>query len=324
MGRTGPAAGSIVISMACLTVALALALDALVGDPDRLWRRIGHPVRWFGTTIEVFDALLNRGSSRALSITTGALAIVLASAIFAIPAALIGHYAQRADGGFLLAAVLASTLIAHNSLNRHVMAVANADSLPDGRRALSLIVGRDVSQLDENGVAGAALESLGESLSDGVVAPAFWLAVGGLPGLVIYKVVNTADSMIGHRTPRHEAFGKAAARVDDVMNLVPARLSAVLILLAAPRRLPAIVPVRREARQHASPNAGWPEAALAYVLSVRIGGPRRYEDRVVDGVRLNPSGRPPGQDDIRRAVAICNRAGFIQLLAYCGLALAFW
>jgi adenosylcobinamide-phosphate synthase len=166
-----------------------------------------------------------------------------------------------------------------------------------------MIVGRDTAAMDEAAIARAAIESAAENLSDGVIAPAFWFAVGGLPGMAIYKAVNTADSMIGHRTPRHRDFGWAAARLDDVLNLVPARLTAFLILAAhgAWRAAPHL---RGEARLHRSPNAGWPEAALAPVLDVALAGPRSYEGRMTDFPWVNPEGRRDADaDDVDRACA---------------------
>ena len=204
--------------------------------------------------------------------------------------------------GFIVVAILASSLIAQRSLYEHVARVADAlerDGLDAGRRAVSQIVGRDPDALDEAGVARAAIESLAENFSDGVVAPVFWLAVGGLAGGAAYKAINTADSMIGHRTPRHEDFGFAAARLDDLVNLPASRLAALLIVLASgasARRTPGRA-VWRDARKHRSPNAGWPEAAMAGALGLSLAGPRVYGG--VHGRRRGHGRRPPR----------CHRAG---------------
>lgn len=306
--------------MTLAAVPLALALDAALGEPPALWRRLGHPVRWFGAAIASLDARLNAGSHRRAK---GVLALVAALALFALPAAAVEALAGRLPppAQWLLLGALASSLLAHRSLNAHVDAVASAPDLAGARAALSHIVGRDVAGLDEAGVARAGLETLAENLSDGVVAPAFWFAVAGLPGLVAYKVINTADSMIGHRTARHAAFGWCAARVDDAANLVPARLTALAIALAGPgtlRRLPAVA---AQARRHASPNAGWPEGALAHALAVSLGGPRSYAGRHVDGAWLNRDGAPPQRHDLRRGLALSLRVGLIQFAVYVLLAL---
>ena len=298
-------------------VALALVLDAAIGDPDRVWRRVPHPVALFGGAIEIVDRTLNAGSLRRAK---GALAIALLIGAFALPAALIEAALTTLHPplALLATAAVGSVLLAHNSLHAHVARVADAPDIAAARQAVAMIVGREVATLDREEVSGAALEALAESLSDAVVAPAFWFAIGGLPGLVAYKVLNTADSMIGHRTARHEAFGAATARLDDLANLVPARLSALLILIAS--RTPALMSVAREAPRHASPNAGWPEAALARALGVSLGGPRRYGEHSVDGVVLNPSGRPPSGADLRRGLAISTRVGVVHALAYAALA----
>ncbi|MEM8664827.1 MAG: adenosylcobinamide-phosphate synthase CbiB, partial [Pseudomonadota bacterium] len=259
----------------------------------------------------------NRGSHRRLR---GALALLGLIAVVAVPASVVAMALGAVPGGVILEALIASVFIAHRSLHQHVVAVATAPSLERAREAVAMIVGRDVRALDDAGVARASIETLSESLCDGVVAPAFWFAIGGLPGLVVYKLVNTADSMIGHRTPRHEAFGWAAARLDDVMNIVPAQLTALLTALAAPRLVKRAGQVVHDARRHVSPNAGWPEAAFAHALGVALGGPRRYGDRVVEGVWLNGDGAVATRADIGRAVKLSARVGLIQIAAYVALA----
>ena len=296
--------------------ALSLAIEALVGYPDALFARVGHPVTWIGRLIATLDARLNVASDsfgrrRARGVL--ALLILLAAAIVA-GAALTAALGRLPMGG-LISAIAASSLLAQRSLDAHVADVEQglARSLDDGRRMVAKIVGRDVTQLDEAGVARAAIESLAENFSDGVVAPALALAFFGLPGGIVYKAVNTADSMIGHKSERYLAFGAAAARFDDLLNLVPARLSAVLLALAAcfgsdtaPRA--ALAVAWRDARHHASPNAGWPEAAMAGALGLRLGGPRAYGETWLEGATLGDGPRDATIHDIRRARALYRRA----------------
>src|SRR5919202_3862748 len=220
----------------CFTLLLAFAFDLVFGDPDRLWRRVPHPVALMGRVITALDHGLNRAAwPEARRRQAG----FVAAALLGLGAALIGlalsQALSRLFHGWLGEALIAGVLLAQRSLYEHVAAVARAldDGLAGARQAVSRIVGRDPQALDEAGVARAAIESLAENFSDGVAAPAFWYAVAGLPGLLAYKAANTADSMIGHKTPRHRAFGFAAARLDDLLNLVPARISGLLVALAA-------------------------------------------------------------------------------------------
>ncbi|WP_108660237.1 adenosylcobinamide-phosphate synthase CbiB [Acuticoccus kandeliae] len=298
-----------------MTVVLALLIDWFVGDPPGVWRRTGHPVTWFGGLIGALDRRLNVRPSRKAK---GVVAIVVAILAFALPATVLTGFLDALPGPLetIALALLASTLLAHKSLNTHVARVTDAASIEEARAAVSMIVGRDVAALDEAGVARASVETLSESLSDGVVAPAFWLAIGGLPGIVAYKVVNTADSMIGHLTPRYAKFGWAAAKLDDAMNFVPARITAGLIMLTRPSTFRRRETIIDDAGRHVSPNAGWPEAAMASALGIALGGPRTYEGERVDGVWLNPRGRAPTMVDVRRAIAIGNQAAAIQIALY--------
>ncbi|TNC06501.1 adenosylcobinamide-phosphate synthase CbiB, partial [Paracoccus marcusii] len=230
---------------------LALVLDVLIGWPDAVYRRVGHPVTWAGRLIAALDRTLNQGRARR---ARGALTVVVVLLAAMMPAVLI-----QAWLGPWVAAVLAWPLVAARSLDQHLRAVAvplAAGDLAVARGATAMIVGRDVTQADTPALSRASLESLAENFSDGVIAPLFWAAVGGLPGIAAYKAINTMDSMIGHRTPRHEAFGMIAARLDDVANLIPARLSAGLIAIASGRRATAALRVAlRDASAHRSPNA---------------------------------------------------------------------
>jgi adenosylcobinamide-phosphate synthase len=307
---------------------LALLVELGFGYPDRLVRAIGHPAIWLGRLISVLDRVLNREGAAAHARRTAGIAALLA--LTAIPVAI--SYALQAalmlvPFGLLLTALVASSLLAQHSLGSHVAAVADAlerEGLAGGRRAVSQIVGRDPERLDEAGVSRAAVESLAENFSDGIVAPALWLAIGGLPGGVFYKAVNTADSMIGHRTPRHEAFGWAAARLDDLINLPASRFSALLLVLAA-LFVPGASPrgawraVRHDAGLHRSPNAGWPEAAMAGALGIALAGPRYYGGVLVEDHMMGAGGRRGATAaDIRRALALYWAADLI-LVALSGL-----
>ena len=311
--------------MSIVITLLALAVEATLGYPDRVLRAIGHPVMWLGRMIDWLDDTLNRetaGGTRRKA--AGFVAAFLAAALPAGAAYAIESGLLLLPFGFVIVGILASTLIAQRSLHEHVERVATAlerEGLDGGRRAVSQIVGRDPDALDEAGVARAAIESLAENLSDGVVAPALWLAVGGLAGGVAYKAINTADSMIGHRTPRHRDFGWATARCDDLVNLVPARLAA-LVLAAAALLLPgraaksAFAAMKNDATKHRSPNAGWPEAAMAGALGIALVGPRVYHGEVVVDSWMNESGRAfVTAHDISRGLRL--------YLYACGLQIAF-
>ena len=261
-----------------------LLLDAAFGEPRWLWSRLPHPAVLIGRAIAWADTRFNRGAHRRRS---GQL-VLTAFCLAAIGAGL----ALQAIPGRIVDVLALAVLLAQRSLVEHVRAVAVAlrRSLPEGRAAVARIVGRETSELDEAGIARAAIESAAENLSDGVVAPAFWFALAGLPGLFVYKGVNTADSMSGYRTERHLEFGRAAARLDDLPNLFPARLTALAIWLLAPSRR-SWRAIRAEAPRHRSPNAGWPEAAMAYRLGASLSGPRRYDGVLHDYPFVNPAGR---------------------------------
>ncbi len=295
---------------------LVLVIEAALGYPDAFFQRIGHPVTWLGALISFLDARYNRDARPfARRRDAGVMALSRVVAIALAAAFALQALTARLPFGELIAALLASTLLAQRSLYTHVADVARAlnVSLVEGRAAVAKIVGRDVSSLDEAGVARAAIESLAENFSDGVVAPALWLAVFGLPGALVYKAVNTADSMIGHKTPRHLAFGWAAARCDDLMNFIPARVSAGLLAAAASTLAgaspqAALATARRDAGKHASPNAGWPESAMAGALGYSLSGPRIYQGAPLDAPTLGDGKRDLGPADIDRALALYRRA----------------
>lgn len=293
-------------------LALALAVDALIGDPPALWRRIPHPVAMIGATIGAADRLMNRESdtgARRRALGWIALGVMLCAA-FAFGLLLTAVFSALPFGWIGTLAVV-TVLLAGRSLFDHVRAVARAldRGLDEARIEVAHIVGRDPESLDAPAIARASIESLAENFSDGVVAPAFWFAVLGLPGLIAYKTLNTADSMIGHRNARYRDFGRSAARLDDFANLVPARLAGCLVALAAPlgagRPRAAFRVMIADARRHRSPNAGWPEAAMAGALGVALAGPRHYGGAVVRDPFLNPEGnRTPTAGDVRRGLSV--------------------
>lgn len=300
-----------------LALALALLLDRFVVDPEWLWRRLPHPVVGIGAIITWWERTLRPRHADALLSGAGLLAALVAvSGTIGLVPQLVGGAA-----GWALETAAITVMLAQRSLAQHVRAVASGLrwNLEDGRRAVGMIVGRDTAALDEAGVARAAVESLAENFCDGVVAPIYWYALLGLPGLLIYKAVNTADSMIGHRTPRYVAFGRPAARLDDVMNFLPARLTAGLVAAAA-GRFAVWEDAERDARHHRSPNAGWPEAAMAAALGLSLGGPRTYRqggrEEVVDEPAMNPAGRREATArDIRSALALYDDALNLLVLA---------
>ena len=315
--------------------ACALALEAAAGYPDAALRAIGHPVMWAGALIGRMDRAWNRDAWGARSRRVlGILAILVLLAASAGPAAALqaALAALPTALALLLTAAVASTLLAQRSLWRFVAAVGDAlrgGGLPAGRAAVAHIVGRNPDTLDEPAVIRAAIESLAENFSDGVVAPALWGALLGLPGIAAYKAVNTADSMIGHLTPRHRAFGWAAARLDDVVNLPASRFAAGWLVLAAflhpgasGRR--AWRAVRRDAGRHRSPNAGWPEAAMAGALGLRLAGPRVYGETPVDDAWMGDGRAEAGLPDLCRALRLYRTACGLQMAAYALLWAATW
>ncbi|MDO9363103.1 MAG: adenosylcobinamide-phosphate synthase CbiB [Sphingopyxis sp.] len=288
-----------------------LALDAAFGWPRALYRRIGHPVGLFARLIEGCEAQWNRQDhSFAARRALGVLTLLILLIVGAGPAWALQHALLTSFGawGWIGIAILAWPALAQRSLFDHVRAVTDAldgADLPGARHAVGMIVGRDTATLDEPSVARAAIESLAESFCDGVAAPLLWLLVLGLPGVWVYKAINTADSLIGHREERWRAFGWAAARTDDLANLIPARLSGALICLAGGGgwRM-----MWRDARNHASPNAGWPEAAMAGALKIRLAGPIAYDGIMQDKAWIGDGDSNAGGEQIDRALAIYLRA----------------
>jgi adenosylcobinamide-phosphate synthase len=299
-----------------LQIALAAVLiERLTGYPKLVQDAVGHPVQWIGALIARLDEAMNLERDPFwLRRAKGVAALAILLAVVALATIPVSVWLRGEAWGWLAEAVLATSLIAQHSLKVHVRAVYDGlrSSLAEGRRAVSMIVGRDPNVLDEAGVSRAAIESLAESTSDGVVAPVMALAIGGLPGIALYKAINTADSMIGHKDARHLAFGWAAARLDDLVNLIPARLSGLLIAgaasLTSPRKgAEALTAMWEDARRHESPNAGWPEAATAGALGIRLGGPRAYEGEMVELPWFGSGRTDIDASDIRRALSLYGR-----------------
>ncbi|MBY5934539.1 adenosylcobinamide-phosphate synthase CbiB [Tateyamaria omphalii] len=300
-----------------LTLALAMVLDALAGEPKWLWSRLPHPAVMMGRAVGALDTRLNtEPGARAKG--------VAAIAILVLGAGIIGL--ALAQLGWVVEVAVAAILLAHRSLINHVAAVAHGlrQSTGEGRRAVAMIVGRDVSAATPDQITRAGIESLSENFSDGVIAPAFWFLIGGLPGILIYKVVNTADSMIGYLTPRHAEFGWAAARLDDLLNWLPARLTGALIAWAgkATGSWPAI---RTDAALHRSPNAGWPEAGMARAMDIALAGPRSYQGKIEDLAWVNPDGRRSiGPADIDDAVVIVWKSWGLALASLILIGVLIW
>ncbi|GLK65984.1 adenosylcobinamide-phosphate synthase CbiB [Paracoccus kondratievae] len=307
-----------ILSQETLVIALtALLIDALIGWPDAFYRRISHPVVWIGRLISALDARWNRGGRR---LVRGALAVAVTVGTAVIPALLLTWALLSVPFGPVILGALAWPLVATRSLYDHVAAVARPLERGDmaaARAAAAMIVGRDLDDRPAP-IARAALESLAENTSDGVVAPIFWAAVAGLPGIAAYKAINTLDSMIGHMSPRHVLFGRVAARLDDLVNLPASRLTALLFLLAAPpHKGRAFGVIRRDARRHRSPNAGWPEAAMAGALNVRLSGPRSYHGIETPEPWLNEGARDPAARDLMAGLRL-----YVRAITMLGLGLA--
>jgi adenosylcobinamide-phosphate synthase len=309
-----------------MSVALALVamlIELCFGYPERLLRTIGHPATWIGRLIALLESSLNREAAGPQARRgAGIVAVLILLAIVGAIAFAAQYALLRLPFGILATGLLASTLVAQRSLHRHVADVASALEKGDvtaGRAAVAHIVGRDTGGLNAAGIARAAIESLAENFSDAIVAPIFWMVIGGLPGAALYKAINTADSMIGHRTPRYAAFGWAAARLDDLVNLPASRLSALLLIAAAALSKDASAAtawrtLRRDAANHCSPNAGYPEAAMAGALGLSLAGPRSYGGMRVDDAIIGSGRREADAADIRRALALYRMADAILIV----------
>jgi adenosylcobinamide-phosphate synthase len=311
--------------MAAPLTLLALLIELMFGYPQSLARAIGHPVTWMGRLIGWLDAKLNREDASAEGRRrAGVIAVFVLLLVVGIVAFIVEQILLLLPLGLLAVAIVASSMLSQRSLFVHVADVAEAleeRGLEAGREAVAKIVGRDTEALDEAGVARAAIESLAENFSDGVVAPSFFMVLAGLPGAALYKAINTADSMIGHRTARHADFGRNAAQLDDIVNLPAARLSAMLIAAAAALTKGASAAAAwqatwRDGPTHVSPNAGYPEAAMAGALGLALAGPRSYHGEEAQGAWMGDGRREAGVADIRAALELYGRAAglFIALV----------
>ncbi len=295
-----------------------MLIELGLGYPQRVLHAIGHPVTWIGRLIGALDRMLNREGERRAA---GVVAVLILVAVVGALAFVVERALLRLPFGVFATGLIASTLVAQRSLHRHVADVAAAlenGGIGAGRAAVSHIVGRDTAALDDAGVARAAIESLAENFSDAVVAPVIWMVIAGLPGAALYKAINTADSMIGHRTPRHEAFGWAAARLDDLVNLPASRFSALLLIAAAALSKDASAgaawrAVRRDAAHHRSPNAGYPEAAMAGAHGLALAGPPVYGGVRVEDAMMGDRRRDAAAADIFHALALYWRADAILI-----------
>ena len=290
----------------------ALLLDRFGTFPAGIGDKLGHPVIWQGKLIEWLEARLNRGDGSAQSRRFGGV-IMLATLIFVTLAAslLVLELISYLPLSWTLEVIMSSIFLAHASLHKAVRGVATGleTSLVAGRNAVAHIVGRDTKNLDEHEISRAAIESLAENSSDGIIAPLFWLAIFGLPGIAVYKAINTADSMVGHKSERYIDFGRASAQLDDLVNIIPARLTALFYAMAAwfmpqKRSVPSWKTAVRDAPNHVSPNAGWPEAALAGALDFGLGGSRAYNGRTLDLAKMGDGRRDLLAADIATALKL--------------------
>jgi adenosylcobinamide-phosphate synthase len=311
--------------------ALALLVERLFGYPKPLYDKIGHPVEWIGAILKKLEAFLYDPEAEPLQARLRGVAALLALLlIVAIPAVVVTSVLSTFQFGWIIEALLATALIAQHSLYEHVSAVGKGldTSLIEGRKAVAKIVGRDPAALDESGVVKGALESLAENASDGIVAPVLWYALLGLPGIVAYKAINTADSMIGHKSERYIYFGWATARLDDLVNLPASRLTGFLFAAAAAwndreRGKIAVQAMWRDAPKHQSPNAGWPESALAASLGVKFGGPRSYDGSRVNLPWMGEGRETLNRDDIRKGLRLYGTAMTFLLCLAAACALLF-
>jgi adenosylcobinamide-phosphate synthase len=318
-----------------LILIIALGIEAVLAYPEAAFRAIGHPVSWIGALIAALDSALNRPDYSSAVRRAAGVATVMLLLVVSLGAGVALEAVARAIPyfGFAIAVVVVAALVAAGNLDQHVRAVSaalGAEGVDGGRRSIAKIVGRDPDTLDEAAVCRAAIESLAENASDGVTAPSLWFLVAGLPGIIGYKAINTADSMIGHMSEHHRAFGWAAARLDDLVNLPASRLTGLMFVAAAAMVPGASAPSAwraywRDARKHRSPNAGWPEAAMAGALGLRLAGPRIYGGVLVEDHWMGDGRAEATAEDIDRAIVIYRVAfaGALLIVAAFGL-LAAW
>ena len=309
-------------------IIIALTIDRIIGWPDWLFRRVSHPVVLIGSLISFCEKTFNNANTTAsIRRFWGIITVLIVTGVCLLVALFISSLIPDNRLGIILTSLLIWPWIAAKSLNEHVEKVALALSKADSesaRTAVSMIVGRNAKTLNDSGIARASLESLSENTSDGVIAPLFWAAILGIPGLFVYKAINTMDSMIGYRTQAYEAFGWAAAKLDDIVNFLPARLTGTIYVLTATNPIYSFGIMWRDAKKHRSPNAGWPEAGFAAALNVRLSGPRNYEGALSDDEWLHEEGEDPSSKDIFLGLKLYNRLlNWVTLLSII-LLLFFW
>lgn len=321
--------------MSFVVLFAALLLDRYWPGQDRLWQRYPHPVVLFGKAIDLAESVMRRpNGDRQGNRINGLMSILVLLALAAIGGWLITLFTSSIPIiGIVIEVLIVAVMLAQRSLADHVGDVAKAlksEGLAGGRREVAKIVGRDPEQLDHAGVARSAIESLAENVSDGIVAPALWYAVLGLPGLFAYKMLNTADSMIGHMNERYIDFGRASAKFDDAANWLPARLTGLIVVIATAtsfgvsRAKTALTIMLRDARLHRSPNAGWPEAAFAGALGIQLSGPRIYDGSIANEPVVNAAGRAvTGASDIQSALQLFDRICFVLIVCVALLAVVF-
>jgi len=312
------------IFMNSLMMLIGFGLEWLFGWPSALFKLVGHPVSWLGKLVTMLDRLLNRSAFPVnLRYLTGIACLAIVAGLAIAIASGIVAFATQTNLAILLTGLFSFPMLASKSLAQHVQAVGkplDAHDIVSARKAVAMIVGRDVSSLDEAGISRAAIESLAENTSDGIIAPLFWGVLAGLPGLYLYKAVNTLDSMIGYKTDTYSAFGWASARFDDLMNLVPARLSGLLFCLTSSHPLKSILQMWHEAGQHRSPNAGWPESALASSLDIQLSGPRQYHGHLVNETIINPTGKQASAPDVSAALVSYRQVMIMVCILLIGIA----
>ena len=301
---------------------IAILIDLIVGDPNWLWKWTGHPVAFFAKFIDACENLRVNSISPTADKVSGFIVIITLTLISIFVGFILINLLSESLIGILVCTIIASIFIAQKDLYVHVKQVYRALSkknLSESRDCVAKIVGRDTTQLDESGVARAAIESTAENISDGIVAPVFWCILFGLPGLLAYKAINTADSIIGYKNEKYKNFGWATARLDDLVNYIPSRLSGLLISACAPivhgRIRSAISTMFKDASKHNSPNAGWPEASMAGILGIALAGPRIYPTHQEDGDWINAIGRKEvDSNDVKNALKILLAVCLLQLL----------
>jgi len=323
------------VQLHLLILLLALILDAVIGDPDWLWRRLSHPIVLFGHLINYADKIGNNlNFSARKRFFHGFMAAFLLLGLAAFIGWMLAWLCQLSGtAGIFIEAVITSVFLAQKSLACHVRAVGDSlekQGLVAARRKVAMIVGRNPNQLDEAGICRAAIESLSENSSDGIIAPAFWFLLLGLPGLLAYKMLNTADSMIGHKNTRYANFGFCTARADDFANILPARLTVILVVIAtffkfgSSCAMAAAQIAIKDAKKHHSPNAGWPESAYAGALGISLAGPRSYGAQKIIAPFQNENARPPCPADIFRALSLfwITQCAFFVILSVIFIALS--